>query len=82
MSTATKTTLRDLIVSALQDARMWREEKFNFCSDCRDALAGICPDHEEDSELTDEYEAAKAAVERADTPLKLAALLAGTERAA
>jgi hypothetical protein len=81
MTAATKTSLRDTLLSALQDARMWREDKYGYCDDCRKATTNVCLDHEDDDALAGQYETAKAAIESGDAA-KVAALLAGTERAA
>jgi hypothetical protein len=79
VSTATATTLRETLLSALTDAQVYREDKGADCGGCRTALAGECPDHEGDGARADDYLRARAAIEAADTPGKLVLLLAGTE---
>ncbi|HUK72223.1 MAG TPA: hypothetical protein VLW50_26225 [Streptosporangiaceae bacterium] len=45
---------RELLTRMASDACAYRRPGL-FCNDCDDAPSGLCPDHEEDLDLTDAY---------------------------
>jgi hypothetical protein len=48
--------LRELILAALAEAFLTRRAQTVFCADC--TPGHLCPDHQEDTEAADAYEAA------------------------
>ena len=81
-ATATRPTLREIILDALSDAYYSRRANVEECAFCAKQPAGVGPCHQEDSDLSRDYENARKQVERSladpGTADELAALL-GTE---
>lgn len=67
--------LADLL-QAIDDAADYREGRFAFCPACRDAVDGICPDHDEDVRLAAAYRDMGCVFEAADRDFEAAFILA------
>jgi hypothetical protein len=63
-ATATKPTLREILLDALNDAYYSRRANVEECRFCAKQPAGVGPCHQEDSDLCRDYEDARKQIER------------------
>ena len=63
---AAAVTLRELVLSALGDAIVYRTADLAFCHDCEHAPDGLCARHRDDSAMVNDYEAIRGEIAGAD----------------
>jgi hypothetical protein len=62
-ATATRPSLREILLDALSDAYDFRKDATVDCTACKRQPTGICGDHQADHEAAGEYEAARKQIE-------------------
>ena len=75
-ATLTAPSLREVILDALNDAYWSRRANVEECRSCTRNPCGVCPEHEEDNTLAQEYEEARKRLQNAPGDLDVLAAAA------
>lgn len=62
-TTEARPTLREILLDSLSDAYWARQSNIEECRSCAKQPAGVCPDHQADSDLSRDYEDARKQIE-------------------